>query len=126
MAGTQDKKQRITADMAAVRIEVQNELLLLRRNLDVGRHVLESIRKHPWEWMSNVAIFGWLLSCLPARKKKIYIYSSSQEQVKSHGNRPLGKLWKGAWNISKPLIAAYLAKKLAEKAKIPRKQVALN
>jgi hypothetical protein len=119
MAGIPDKKQKITAALAGVRIQLQNELLLLRRDLNVGRHILESIRNHPWEWISNAAIFGWLLSRLPARKKKIYIYSSSQEQVKSHGNGPLGKLWKGAWNISKPLIAAYLAKKLAEKAKIP-------
>lgn len=47
MAGTQDKKQRITADLAAVRIQVQNELLLLRRNLDVGRHVLEWVFLYP-------------------------------------------------------------------------------
>jgi hypothetical protein len=118
MAGIPDKKQKITAALAGVRIQLQNELLLLRRDLNVGPHILESIRNHPWEWMSNAAIFGWLLSRLPARKKKIYIYSSSREQVKSHGNGPLGKLWQGAWNISKPLIAAYLAKKLAEKAKI--------
>jgi hypothetical protein len=119
MAGTHHKKQQITAALAGVRIQLQNELLLLRHNLNVGHHILESIRNHPWEWMSSAAIFGWLLSRVPARKKRIYIYSSSQEQVKSHGKGPLAKLWKGSWNISKPLIAAYLAKKLAEKAKMP-------
>jgi hypothetical protein len=119
MAGTHDKKQQITDSLAGVRIQLQDELLLLRRKLNVGHHILESIRNHPWEWISSAAIFGWLLSRVPVRKKRIYIYSSSQERVKSQGDGPLGKLWKAVWNISKPLIAAYLAKKLAEKAKIP-------
>jgi hypothetical protein len=119
MAGTPDKKQQITAALAGGRIQLQNELLLLRRNFNVGDHILESIRNHPWEWISSAAIFGWLLSRVPVRKKRIYIYSSSQEQVKSHGNGALGKLWKGAWKSSKPLIAAYLAKRLMEKAKMP-------
>lgn len=118
MAGTHDKKQQIRAALAEVRIQLQTQLSLLRRNLNVGPFILESIRNHPWEWTSVAAIFGWLLSRVPARKKRIYIYSSSQEQVKSHGKEPLGKLWKGAWKMSKPLMAAYLAKKLMEKAKI--------
>jgi hypothetical protein len=119
MAGTHDKKQRITAALGGVRIQLQNELLLLRRNLNVGHHILESIRHHPLEWMSVTAIFGWLLSRVPVRRKRIYIYSSSREQVKSHGNGSPGKLWKWAWKSSKPLIAAYFAKKLAEQAKMP-------
>jgi hypothetical protein len=118
MAGTHDKKQQIRAALAEVRIQLQTHLLLLRRNLNVGHYILESIRNHPWEWISGAAIFGWLLSRVPARKKRIYLHSSSQEQVKSHGKGPLDKLWKGAWKMSKPLMAAYLAKKLMEKAKI--------
>jgi hypothetical protein len=119
MARTCDKREQITAGLTGVRIQLQDQILLLRRNLNVGHHILESIRNHPWEWMSVTAIFGWLLSRVPVRKKRIYIYSSRQEQVKSHGNGPLGKLCKGAWKSSKPLIAAYLAKKLAEQAKMP-------
>ena len=115
MAGTHDKKQQIRAALTEVRIQLQTQLLLLRRNLNVGHFILESIRNHPWEWISGAAIFGWLLSRVPVRKKRIYIHSS---QVKSHSNGPLGKLWKGAWKMSKPLMAAYLAKKLMEKAKI--------
>ena len=120
MVGTHDKKQRIIADLGGVRIQVQDQMFPLWRKLNVGRHLLESIRSHPWKWTSLAAGFGWLLSRLPARKKKIYIYSSSPEQVKSSRHGPISKLWKGAWAVSKPLIATYLAKQLAEKAKIPR------
>ena len=31
------------------------------------------------------AIFGWLLSRLPARKKKIYIHASDSQKVKNRG-----------------------------------------
>ena len=34
------------------------------------------------------------------------------------------KLWKVVWNTSKPVIAAYLAKELAEKVKTPSSRTA--
>jgi hypothetical protein len=125
MAGIHDKKQRITEALAGVRIQVQDQLLLLWRKLNFGRHILESIRRHPWEWTSLAAGFGWLLSRLPARKKKIYIYTN-QEQVKGQGKKVLSKMWKSVWRTSKPLIAAYAAKKLAEKVKSYKSGTAMN
>jgi hypothetical protein len=29
------------------------------------------------------------------------------------------QIWKGVWSIAKPLLVAYLTKRIAEKAKIP-------
>ena len=98
---------------------MQNEAALLRRKLDMKQHFLESIKNHPWEWASCAAIVGWLLSRIPARKKKIYIDNSSQKPVKRRDKGPLGKLWREVWQFSKPMIAAYLAKLLAENAKSP-------
>ena len=125
MVGTHHKKQRIIADLGGVRIQVQDQMLLLRRKLNVGRHILESIRSHPWEWTSLAAGFGWLLSRLPARKKKIYVYTN-QEQVKGQGEKVLSKIWESVWRTSKPLIAAYAAKKLAEKVKSYKNGTAMN
>ena len=117
MAGTCDKRQQIAAALTGVRIKLQDQILLLQRKFSFGQHFLESVRHHPWEWTGVAAGFGWLLSRLPARTEKIYIHDSSL--LKSSRNGPLGQLWKAAWVISKPLFAAYLAKKLAEKANIP-------
>jgi hypothetical protein len=113
MAETHHKKQQITAALTALRAQVQNEASLLRRQLDMKQHFLESIKNHPWEWASCAAIFGWLLSRIPARKKRVYIDSSSQKPVKRR-EKGLGKLWREVWQFSKPMIAAYLAKLLAE------------
>jgi hypothetical protein len=91
----------------------------LRRALDMKQHILESIKNHPWEWISGAAIFGWLFSRLSARKKRISIDSTSQRPVKNRADGPLGKLWREAWKISKPLIAAYVSKLMAEQDKAP-------
>jgi hypothetical protein len=117
MAATHHKKQQIMAVLTALRVQVQNEVALLRRKLDIKQHFLESMKKHPWEWASCAAIVGWLLSGIPARKKKIYIDNSSQKPVKHRDEGLVGKLWRAVWQFSKPMIAAYLAKLLAEHAK---------
>jgi hypothetical protein len=84
------------------------------------QHFLESIKNHPWEWAScAAAIVGWILFRPPARKKRIYVDSSSQKPGKRRDKGPLEKLLREVWQFSKPMIAAYLAKQLAEHARSP-------
>ena len=109
MAETHHNKQQITAALTVLRIPMQNEASFLRRQLDMKQHFQESIKNHPWEWASCAAIFGWLLSGIPARKKRIYIDSSSEKPVKGRDKGLLRKLWREVWKFSKPMIAAYLA-----------------
>jgi hypothetical protein len=128
MAGTQNNGQHIIGNLvkARARMQMQDHLLLLSRTLDVRQQIANSIRHHPLKWVSSGFVSGWVLSRLPAREKKIYIDSANQKQVKDHDNMRLGKIWKVAWSTSKPLLAAYLAKKLAEKAKAYRSGTAMN
>jgi hypothetical protein len=119
MAEAQNEKERITAKLARVRNELSDQSLLVRRNLDVGRHMSDSLRRHSWGWMSIAAMFGWILSRLPARKKKIYVDSAGSHKPKSRGIGLTGHIWKGCWSIAQPLITAYLTSRIAEKIKIP-------
>jgi hypothetical protein len=119
MADSQDETKRIAAELARIRVQLSNESLLLRRDLDVGRRMSESVREHSWGWMSLAAIFGWLLSRLPARKKKIYIHTTDSAKRVANHEGFMTRVWKGAWSITKPLIMAYLTKKIADKAKFP-------
>jgi hypothetical protein len=66
MAQTHLKKQQITAALTALRIQVQNEALLLGRKLDIKKHFRGSVENHLWVWANYAAIFGWLLSRIPA------------------------------------------------------------
>jgi hypothetical protein len=120
MAETHHKKQQIAAALNSLRFQVQLGASLVKRKLDVKLHFLESIKSHPWEWASCAALFGWFLSRIPARKKRILIDSFSQKPVKPRDKEPLVKLWREVWQFFKPVIAAYLANLLAENAKPPK------
>ena len=119
MADSQDERKRIIAELARRRVELSEQSLLVRRDLDVGRRMSDSVRRHSWVWMSGAAIFGWLLSRLPARKKKIYVQAANSEKSKSRHQGFVAQIWRGMWSIAKPVIVAYVTKRIAEKAKIP-------
>jgi hypothetical protein len=82
MAETHRQKQQITAALTEVRIQVQNESSHLRHKPQFETTHPGVNQKYPWEWASCAAIFGWLLSGLPARKKRIYIHRSSEKPPK--------------------------------------------
>src|ERR1700730_5539708 len=120
MADSQDQKSRIIAELARQRAELSTQTLLVRRNLDFKRRMADSVRKHPWSWMNLAAMLGWLVSRLPARKKKIYIQAESSQKLRPRSKEGfMVQVWKGMWTIAKPLVVALLTKKIAEKAKIP-------
>jgi hypothetical protein len=87
------------------------------------QHVLESIKNHPWEWASCAAIACWLLSRIPAQRKRASVDSASEKRVKRRDQGPFGEVWREAWQFSKPMIAAYLAKLMAEHAKSPESTI---
>jgi len=118
MVETRHTEQRLSEELVNTGAHLRDRLLLLRRDLDIGRHIVRSTEDHPFEWITVAFMIGWFLSRLPARKQKFY-YSLDREQGKVRGNKQKNKLWKMVWNTSKPVIAAYLAKKLAQKLKTP-------
>jgi hypothetical protein len=119
MADSQDERKRIAGELARRRAEITDQSLLLRRDLDIGHRMSDSLRKHSRVWMSIAAMFGWILSRLPARKKKIYIHSANSEKWTPPKERFVLQIWKGLWSIAKPLVVAYVTKQIAERAKIP-------
>jgi hypothetical protein len=122
MAETHHKTRQITSALTDARIQMHSEVARVRRALDMKKRSMESIKKHPWQWTSGAAILGWLLSRIPARKKRIYIHTSTPTPVKSRDERPLDKLWREVWKIFKPLIAAYIAKLIADQTKATQTQ----
>jgi len=61
---------RLSDELANSRAQLRDRLLLLRRDLDVGRHIVHSMGGHTFEWITVAFISGWLLSRLPAQKKR--------------------------------------------------------
>ena len=119
MAEPEDKKQRIALELARTRVELAEQSLHVRRNFDVNQHLANSVRQHSWLWMSVAAVFGWILSRLPARKKKVYIQSTNRQKEKRGESGLLKGVLKAVWSVARPLLVAYLTKRIAQKAKIP-------
>ena len=114
MAQSHENKREIAAAISANRVELQNRALLVRHNLDIRSFLLESRKKHLSIWMSLGAIFGWILSRLPARKIKIYVRPSDPGNVvrRSNSGGVLKLIRESGWSIGKPILADYLARKL--------------
>ncbi|MBV8227060.1 MAG: hypothetical protein JO232_17915 [Verrucomicrobia bacterium] len=120
MVETRRTELLLSEELADSRTQLRDHLSLLRRDLDIGRHVVRSTKEHPFEWISVAFLIGWLLSRLPARKEKVY-YSLAHEQGKVRSKRKKNKLWEIVWNNSKPVIAAYLAREIAQKVNISKR-----
>ncbi len=118
MADSQDERKRITEELARMRVSLRDQTLLLRRKLDVGARMSDSLRKHSWAWISIAAIFGWILSRLPARKKKIYIHTANGGKQSRKGGGAMTQIWKGICAVARPVLTAYLTKRIAAKAKL--------
>jgi hypothetical protein len=109
-------EQHLSQELADTRAHLRDHLLLLRRDLDFGRRIIRSTHDRPFEWIIVAFMAGWLLSRLPPRRNEIY-YSPDQERAKGHHQKTRSTLRNVVWSASKPVLAAYLAKKLAEKFK---------
>jgi hypothetical protein len=122
MAESHDERHRLVEQLAGIRLDINRQTALVREDLDFNRHVTRSIQKHTWGWVSFAAIFGWLLSRLPARKKKIYIHTASTDGKPPKAKKGLRAglillAWNAAWSIGKPLITSYLTRKFEAKGK---------
>ena len=116
MASVNDAKRRIIEDLEKIRGDLSGASVELRGQLDFQRRFSVVWQKQRWIWLTCVALFGWVLSRLPRRTKKIYI-----EKGKGGARVPpprkgfAGQLWSVAWSVAKPALVAYLTKKMARK-----------
>jgi hypothetical protein len=119
MADAKEQKQRLANELADLRARVTNQTDLVRRQLDVRHYLSDSLRRHSFAWVSSAAVVGWLLSRLPARKKKVHVQAKTNERFakESSSNGLLLAVGKAAWSVAKPLLTAYLTHKLADSAK---------
>jgi hypothetical protein len=119
MASVNDEKRRIVEEIERARGDLGGASVTLGGQLNLQRRFSVAWQKNSWLWLSFVAFFGWILSRLPRRTKKIYLDKAGarvRPPGKSLVSMIAGPLWSIAWSVAKPALMAYLARKMAKKA----------
>lgn len=112
-----DDRAALIAELEAARAKIAKAGTSLReagenvrRKFDVSARAKESFKKHKPAWLGGAAIFGLLLSKLPARKAPVSVAQASGATGK------LGAAWgllKFAGGLAKPFLGDLAAKWLA-------------
>jgi hypothetical protein len=120
MAKDEDAKRRIISELEEARLELAETTAIAKDRLDIPARLSASLRRYSWSWVSLAAIIGWVLARLPFGRKKIYLEAGSRHRLKGEEKRPGRKrdlawvIWDGVWSLAKPLLTAYLGRKLAQ------------
>lgn len=117
---TDPEKAELLAEIAAARARIATTGTALKTSADSLRHTFNiparakvSFEKHRSVWLSGAALFGLLLSKLPARKKTVFV---------EHATGATGKLatawslFKFASGLAKPFLGDLAAKWIAARA----------
>ena len=83
MAGSNDKKAELIAQLAVARAELYEASTSVRHEANVPRRLTQNFGRHMLLWLGGAAIAGILLARIPRRTKKVY--------VDTEGNRVSGK-----------------------------------
>ena len=89
MVSSEKEKQQLAERFTISRRRLSGSSKDVRQAFDFGRyghHLQKSMRENIYAWMGSAAMVGWVLSRMPAKKQKLYVFSSE----KSHQNR-MGK-----------------------------------
>ncbi|MFZ0502923.1 MAG: hypothetical protein WAM44_04375 [Chthoniobacterales bacterium] len=116
MAESAEDKDAVTGRLDQDREQLAIEAGRLRRQYDVPGKITASIQQDPVPWVIGATVTGFLLSLLPARRKKIYLARDSdrlrltrKQSTPVSDQHPVGqKLWK----LAKPLISTYVGQQI--------------
>lgn len=108
------RKIELQAKLERSRAELSRDFQGLRSDLDVQTRVRHAITHNRTAWMTGAAIFGWVLSRLPARKKQVSSQNGNKALLKDQLRAGIvAALLKFGASLIKPAIAAYASKKIS-------------
>jgi|ERR1700677_3194997 len=116
MAGNtqDDEKAELIARLDRARAQFARNLDAVRHDADVGAHLKHSFTAHKAAWIGSAGIAGWVLSRLPARKKKV-IVKEGDNTVKHLAEAGLAfSILKTLFTLFRPVIMSFASKKIAD------------
>ena len=73
MAGSEDRKQELSRELAQARQSVQVHGRAVRHALDVPARIRHGFQKNAVLWIGGAIVLGFLLSKIPPRTKKVRV-----------------------------------------------------
>jgi hypothetical protein len=122
MAGPIEDKGSLTERLEEDRQRMAAQVSELKKDYNVPRRMRVSIQKNPWPWIMGALLGGFLLSRLPARRKKVYLWPDPKRQKlrevhlsSSDDDRPptANKLW----SLAKPIISTYVGRQIYKRVR---------
>lgn len=110
-----DDKAELIAQLDRARAQFSRNLDGLRRDADLGAHFKHSFVTHKAAWIGSAGIAGWVLSRLPARKKKVLVNREDGKKVKDVAEAGLLlTVLKTLFTLFRPMIIGFASKKIAD------------
>jgi hypothetical protein len=116
MAESAEDKNHVAERLDQDREQLAIEVDRLKRQYDFPSHLRGSIQRDPLPWVIGATMTGFLLSLLPARRKKIYLAPDSdrsrptrKQSTPVSDQHPVGQK---LWNLAKPLISTYIGQQI--------------
>ncbi|MBV8278554.1 MAG: hypothetical protein JO170_25300 [Verrucomicrobia bacterium] len=110
--------ERLEEDRQKMALQVSE----IKKDYNVPNRLKTSIQKNPSAWAIGALMTGFLISRIPARRKKIYLWPESSPRepppelppavLKRVGSRT-GKVW----SLIKPVISAYIGREIYKRVK---------
>lgn len=110
-------KAELIADIGRARARLGRSLDGLRRDADVGAHIKSSFSSHKAAWIGGAGIAGWVLSRLPARKRKVTVSTGKNDDHKIKELAEAGLLigvLKFLFTLCRPFITAFARRKISD------------
>ncbi len=111
------RKTELTARIATFRAQLSQDLQHVRRDLDVPAQVRSSYLHHKSAWLGGAAVLGWVISRLPARRKKVKVYVDSKDERKLKVASQAGMMFglgRLLFSALQPAVSAFAAKKVTD------------
>ena len=106
MAGNENRKAALIAELARARAQIGGATNAVRAQLDVGARVQRAVARRRWWWLGGAVLVGVLLAKLPARTKKIYVDEKGRKLPRANvvtTGLALGAA-KIAFDLAKPML----------------------
>ena len=113
-------KAEILAEIARSRAAIATDSAMVRAELDLTKHIKNSVKMRPFAWLGGAAALGYILAGPKTRTKTVIKTVKDTREGKTDGvkKRPrtflgiLFGLFKLAVPFLKPLVTAYATRRL--------------